>query len=784
MPGESNKPGRRLQIPVAFREPVHVPIAPGTKIGPYVVLAPLGAGAMGEVYHARDSRLARDVAIKVLPADVAADPERVRRFELEARAVAAISHPNILAIFDVGAVTVGDVEPLHTLHYLVTELLHGQTLRARLVAGPMPPEDVIDITTQLLRGLAAAHARDVVHRDLKPENIFITEDGAVKILDFGLAKTVAWNETALDREMARADTSPGLVMGTIGYMSPEQVKGAPIDARSDLFAVGAILYELLTGRRAFEADSAAETMTAILRDEPPPVHDSQAAVSSSIDDILRRCLAKQPADRYQTASELRGALESMSAGVAAVGSVPRPIPDRGPSVAVLPFVNLSADPDNEFFADGIAEEIITALSRVPGLRVAARTSAFAFRGRAIELAEVAAKLRVSAVLEGSVRRAGSRLRVSVQLVDVAGGYQLWSERYDREAGDIFAIQDDIAQAVVDRLKVTLGAGAPAALVTPAAHLEAYELYLRGRVLVNQRGAALGRGIEYFERALAVDPAYPLAYAGLAFALSLVGFYGHAPMTVMAPKVKLAARRALELDASLAEAHLALALMASMHDWNWPEAERQFQEAIGRDPRSSEARSWHAFLLSFAERFDEAIAEARLAIDLDPLSAVPLHTLSLVHFIRGQAGDALAAAERALALEPHSFVSYRSVGLAHYGAGRDAEARRAFEQALLLSARHQWIVAELTATLARAGELTAAAALHDELVARSSREYIQRFVLTVTTTALGRVDEALNLIEEAAALREPVSFARLWPFFDPLRPLPRFQAVLARVGRPA
>lgn len=412
----------------------------GTGLGDFEVLSALGSGGMGEVYRARDRRLERDVAIKVLPRLPSFDPERLHRFEQEAKAAAALNHPNILVVFQMG--TYEDVS------YLVSELLEGDTLREQVKHGPIALKKAIDYGVQIAHGLAAAHERGIVHRDLKPENLFVTKDARIKILDFGLAKlTHAEGETQLTEQIL--DTEPGAVLGTAGYMSPEQVRGQAADHRADIFALGAILYETLTGRRAFCKSTTAETMSAILNEEPTPISQIMPSVPPGLQRAMQRCLEKDPEQRFQSATDLAFALEvsSESGSVSTSGNA---------SIAVLPFTNMSTDSENEFFAEGITEEIINALTQIDELHVAARTSAFSFKGKSVDLRIVGERLNVKTVLEGSVRKAGSRVRITAQLINVADGYHLWSERYDRELKDIFEVQDDVAFSIVERLKITLG----------------------------------------------------------------------------------------------------------------------------------------------------------------------------------------------------------------------------------------------------------------------------------------------------------------------------------------
>jgi non-specific serine/threonine protein kinase len=568
-------------------------LAPGTQLGPYVVVAPLGAGGMGEVYRARDPRLGREVAVKVLPAALAGDPVRLERFATEARAAAALNHPNILSVHDVSA---------EGAPFVVFELLEGETLRER--AGQISPRQAVDYAGQIARGLAAAHDKGVTHRDLKPDNVFVTNDGQVKILDFGLARLAeAPAASALSALPTREQTAPGTVLGTSGYMAPEQVRGVPADHRADIFALGVLLYEMLTGQRAFQRLSTADTQAAVLRDDPPPAPPSRP-LAPALDRLVRRCLAKRPEDRFQSARDLLFALEAV-----APGSDPGAAPAESsvPSIAVLPFVDMSPGRDQDYFCEGLADELINALTRLRGVRVTARTSSFQFRDASLDVRTIAERLKVKTVLEGSVRKAGDRLRIMVQLIEAEGGYHLWSERYDRELKDVFAIQEEIAESVARALSLVLSKQERDVLQRrPTSSPEAYESYLKGRRCLARLSTDLRFAAPHLRRAIELDPRFALAWAGLAEAgFWLYSWWGARPDDLR--QADEASRRALELAPELAEVHVArgAALMLSRR---YDEATSEFEAATRLNPRL-----WDAFYLFGRMRFEQGAFDAAEAL---------------------------------------------------------------------------------------------------------------------------------------------------------------------------
>jgi serine/threonine protein kinase/Flp pilus assembly protein TadD len=555
----------------------------GITLGPYEILSGLGAGGMGEVYRARDSRLERDVAVKVLSDRFAQGQDAIARFRRENTVLAALSHPNIRAIYDIGQ------DKGRT--YAVMELLEGETLACRLKRAYFDWRNAIQVAQAIADGLAAAHDKGIVHRDIKPENIFLTTDNTVKILDFGLARLEGRNSPEGNGSSVTTmlETQPGTILGTASYMSPEQVRGQPADARSDIFAFGCVLYEMLTGSRAFSRETAAETMTSVLNDAPPDLTESEVGAPGELQRVVAHCLEKKPLTRFQTARDLAFAL----AGIAQLEDTSKSEGGAEASVAVLPFVNMSSDQENEYFSDGLAEELINALYKIDGLQVASRTSSFSFKGTNQDIREIGQRLNVRTVLEGSVRKAGNTLRISAQLVNVSDGYHLWSETFDRRIEDVFAIQDEIAQAIVRALRVVLSEEERRAIAkVPTGDVQAYEYYLRGRQFFRQfRREGLERARRLFMRAYELDPRCASAYAGVADCCSLLYLYWGAPEAHV-KEADEASRKALELDPELAEAHVARGLAVSLSK-RYDEARREFETAIGQNPELFEAYYFYA-----------------------------------------------------------------------------------------------------------------------------------------------------------------------------------------------
>jgi TolB-like protein len=577
------------------------------------------------------------------------------RFKQEARSIAALNHPNICQIFDIGD------------DYLVLEYVEGKSL-----SSPLPEQEALQLAIQIATALEEAHQQGIIHRDLKPSNIMITDKGSVKLLDFGLAKLYEQDQSisSLPTEDAPA-TQTGAILGTVAYMSPEQAQGLPADARSDIFSFGLVLYETLSGLKGFSGDSTPETMAALLRDEPPPLQ-----ASAPLERIVRRCLEKKPSDRYQRMSELKVDLVK-----ATVKKVEVSAEEPQPSIAVLPFVNMSGDKEQEYFSDGLAEEIINVLAHIRSLRVAGRTSSFFFRGKDVEFSEIGKRLNVGHILEGSVRKAGNRIRVTAQLIKVSDGFHLWSERYDRDLTDIFAIQDEIATAIANALQVKLSVSS-AAQTRYKPNPDAHEAYLRGRhILLKIRPETLPKAKEYFEEAISLDPEYALAYLDLADYFLVRAIASYNPAHEAMPSVRKQAEKALEIDSSFAEAHAMLGIVAGQYNFDWNEAERQFRLAMADDPVSPRIRHWYAFwyLLPLG-RTEEALSHALQSVKEDPLSLRNHYGLACCLLAMGRLKEAQSEGCRMLEIEDNYWVGFYTLALAYAAQEKWAEALEFAEKA--------------------------------------------------------------------------------------------------------
>jgi serine/threonine protein kinase/Tfp pilus assembly protein PilF len=787
----------------------------GTTLGHYRIVEKIGEGGMGVVYRAHDERLDRDVAIKVLREAVAQDSSRLARFEREAKAVAKLDHPNILAIHDFGTD--------QGVTYAVTELLDGRNLRQSIPASGMPWQKVVEIGAIIADGLAAAHGKGIVHRDLKPDNVFVTADGRVKILDFGLAQVkVPVEEEAETATMTPAGTVAGTVMGTLGYMSPEQLRGEPSDARSDIFALGCVLYEMLSGQTAFLRKSTAETTAAILKEEPERLSSTRTALPAEVERSIHRCLEKSPEARFQSSADLAFALRSITTdqvvsttkptdektsqkrkvlwtvavvSLAVLGAVaamfglgvfdgPASKPEGAPirSIAVLPLENLSGDPGQEFFVDGMTDSLIANLAKIRVLRVISRTSVMRFKGTTTPLPEIAAELGVDAVVEGSVVRAGDRVRVTAQLIEARTDQHLWAETYERDLTDILSLQGEVARAIAREIQVALTpleeqrlAGGRS--VDPAA----YESYLMGHYHLKKETIEGARAaIRHFQAAIERDPNNALAHAGLA---EVYGGWGGLLQVSddTEAMAEAAALRALEIDDALAEAHLALGFVRFYARWDWEGARQEIEKAIELNPSSAEAHHHFAHYLAAMGRTEEGLSENRRYLELDPLWPRPYECLGYHSMMARRFDRAREFYQKALEIDPTYYYAHTGMGDFYVQQGRLEDAAASYRAAAGLSdAPHA--PASLAYVQAVSGNRHGAQEILDRLESEGAN--LSPAMLATIYAALGRNDEAIDWLEQAYQKKAwLLLFIRSHPWFDPLRDDPRFQDIVRRMNFP-
>jgi len=774
-----------------------MPLSVGTRLGPYEILAPIGAGGMGEVYRARDTRLSREVAIKVLPEHLAQDAQALARFEREAKAVAALAHPNILVLYDVGSAD--------GVHYAVTELLEGETLRERLSRGPLPWRKVAEMGSAIAEGLAAAHSKGIVHQDIKPGNIFLTADGRVKILDFGLAQSRS--APSQSEDTATLTEAGPVVMGTIGYMSPEQVRGEKAEPASDIFSLGCALYEMVAGRRAFTGTSATETMAAILKDEPPAIADSGKVSPPELDRIIERCLAKSRAQRFQTAHDLAFALRSLSSStggqkpvapvrnsrgrvlaglvviLAGAGVYYRQ--NRGDSLAVLPFVNASGSADADWLSDGITESLIDSLSGLPNVKVMSRSAVFRYKGKDTDPRTAGRELGVRTVVTGRLTQRGDNLSINAELVKVDDNSQLWGERYNRKLADALAVQQEIVAQIADKLRARLSDAQKTQIAKrQTENPEAYQLYLKGRYYAAKFDTEnLNKGLDYIHQAIALDPNYALAYDGLTYYYELVEDL-YFPVAEVMPKAKEAARKALEIDGNIAEAHVQMGAVNTMYDFDWAAAEREFQRAMQLSPNYAPVHEYYGWYLIAVGRPSEALAESRRAEALDPLSPEVSSMTGWWLYFAHRYDEAITQLGKCLDLDPNYPICHWLMGQVYAQQGRFAEAIAAETKVLKIDPRWSWASADMARAYVLSGRRAEAQRMLDELLERSKGSYVTKYSLARLYAALGDKNRALDELEQSFAERSFFfNFFRSDPEMDSLRSEPRFQELVRRMNFP-
>jgi len=710
----------------------------GHTISHYKILSKLGEGGMGVVYKAEDLKLGRPVALKFLSSSIVDDKTR-QRFIHEARAASALEHPNICAIHEIDETPEGQM-------FIVMPCYEGESLQAKIERGALKFDEAAEIAIQVASGLAKAHEKGIIHRDIKPGNIFMTSDGLAKIVDFGLAKLSG--RTKLTRTAATP--------GTVSYMSPEQLRGGDIDQRSDIWALGVVLYEMITGETPFKGEYEQAVSYSIVNEAPKPVRSLRPDAPVEAERLIEKTLSKDPNGRYQKTTELLSALQSLkkrleSSSVDLAGSDAIGVP----SIAVLPFVNMSPDPENQYFGDGLAEELINALAQLRGVRVAARTSAFRFRGGNVDIREIGEKLNVGTVLEGSVRKAGNRLRITAQLINIEDGYHIWSERFDREMEDVFDIQDEITRAIVDRLRVELVGSKNRPLVSSCTeNLEAYSAFLQGRFYWNSlTPEGWTKSFELFQRAIELDPMFALPHAWLSVYYGSQAFWGNVGLKEVAPKVRAAAQRALALDDNLGFAHGALAWVFWFVDWDFRAAELEFKRAFELDPGSALGRTEYALFLACRGRKDEAVREARLCLKLDPLSSLMAAWAAGALYGVGEIEESIDTSLKAIAMDPDHWQSYLHLGMAYLHASMVEKAAAAWEKAVDLSGGASAALAWLAAAYYLLGKSREADRLSERLDERGKQTYVPPMFFAWISVARGEQKAVLAHLERAMQERD-------------------------------
>ncbi|HEY6264249.1 MAG TPA: protein kinase [Candidatus Acidoferrum sp.] len=786
----------------------------GQTLGHYRILEKVGAGGMGVVYRAHDEQLERDVAVKVLPPGTLNNDAARKHFRKEALALAKLNHPNIETIYEFNTQDGTD--------FLVMEYVPGKTLADRLVSGTLPEKEAVTLGMQIAAAMEEAHNRGIVHRDLKPRNIALTDRGQAKVLDFGLARLLP--QTSEGNSVTLTDTQAGA--GTLPYMSPEQLQGEPVDARGDIYTAGAVLYEMIAGRRAFSEDLPSRLIDSILHQLPVPPRALNPRISPELERVILKCLDKDPARRFQTAKELLVDLRRLDGNHSADTTPPsransartkvarfapyavagplilavlltglnvgglrdrlmfRPPPAKVGSLAVLPLENLSHDPEQEYFADGMTEALITDIAKIRTLRVISRTSVMRYKGTKKPLSQIARELKVDAIVEGSVQRSGNQVRIDAQLIDARNDRNLWTESYQSDLSDVLSLQGNVARAIAGEIRVQLTSEERAGLSSArTVKPDAYEAYLRGLYSLNKRTPSdLQNAIGSFQKAIDLDPTYALAYSGLAEGYTLLSVYGEIVPRAAMPKAKAAARRALEIDNGLAEAHAVLADVEWSYDWDVAAADASFQRALQINPSYATAHQWYALYLSNLGKNEQAIAQINRAQELDPRSLIIQANVGWCYYAAHRYDEAIEQLKKFTESEPNFWLVHSILGQVYLSKGNLPDAIHELELAASLSPHTMRNMALLGDAYALAGRRAEARKLLDELISISKQRYVAPAYMAIPCIGLGQKDQAFDWLEKAYDDRSDwMVLLQTDPVFDPIRSDPRFQNLLRKVG---
>jgi eukaryotic-like serine/threonine-protein kinase len=792
----------------------------GQTIGHYKISESIGTGGMGEVYLATDIVAGRKAALKLLPLRFTGDAERLKRFEQEAHTVVALNHPNIVTVYEIGED--------HSIHYIASELIDGETLRQRLTRGPMRLSEALDVAIQMAGALAAAHEAGIVHRDIKPENVMLRPDGYVKVLDFGIAKLAEsiCAEATADREesVTRAETNLGSILGTVRYMSPEQTCGVQNDERTDIWSLGVVLYEMVTGHVPFTGDTSKEVMSSIREKEPLPFTCYVRRAPAEIQQIVNKTLRKDHTQRYRSTQELLHALKGLRHKLEVEAELKRSIAVRSwlyrkraltalvlgllvaamavsvplywhrnrtttsapeKSIAVLPFENASNDPNAEYLSEGISEALINSLSELQRLKVIARSTAFHYKGKDIDLRRVGRELKVAAVLTGRVRQAQDALSIQVDLVDAATGAQLWGEEYHRKISDVIAVKQAIAREVTEKLKLKLSGEEQRRLAKDdSTNTEAYRFYLRGRYFWNKRTpGGIKQAITEFQHAIERDPNFALGYVGLADCYTGLTFYNFAAPHEAMPKAKESAIKAVLLDNTVAEAHASLGHIVMNYDWDWPRAENEFKRSIELKPDYATAHQWYAIhYLTATGRLEEAVQEMKKALELEPASLVMNTFMGATLYYAGRYDEAIDQCRRTIEMDPNFAVAHWHLGLAYEQKQAFDEAIEEFKKAISLSGGSPLMRAALGHAYAKSQRADEANKILDELNELAKQQYVSPLELALIYVALGNDDKAFQFLEKAYAEHSfHLVNLNVSPQFKSIRSDLRFQQLVQRIG---